>query len=570
VVIILLTSIFPALQLWLQKQSINNISNISKSNEYWKISILLICVLYMSNIISALLIQFEDYLFVVISETVNFKVRRKLLEKAICLPLENYEQDEFYNKLMMANESVTKNSIIIVNYAFMIIQQLFTLVGVLGMLALVHWSLPVALFLSSFPGIVLLIMVKNKRFKMMVRTAPISREMEYTSNILIQKNYAREIRIFKLGSYLIQRWEGLFEKVKKIRFKQSGKEASSKFIGATILQISSFLVAIFLIYQIKNRYLTIGDYVALLGAITSVQSIFGAISMYIGNIAEVSMYNNALFDFLEREDNLNSLEDTFEFPTDQFDKLAIRNLCFSYPNSDRKVLDDISVVIKKGEKVAIVGENGAGKTTLVNCILGLYKPTSGEIHFGNLEISKINTESLRENISAVFQEFAQYKYTVRENIGFGKLSSIKDNDKIIDIIEKVGLIKVINKFPLGIEASLGKQFRNGEELSGGEWQRIAIGRALIRNAEIVVLDEPTASLDPIAELDIFKCFKQVATNKTSIMISHRLGPVRFAERIIVLKDGKIVEEGHHEFLLGLKGEYSKMYLAQAEWYKDEK
>lgn len=567
--LLIIASAFPALQIWLQKNLVNSIGNISLGNIAYMRSICLVITLYSINIISILSAQLQNYIFVRISETTNQIIKKNILQKAIDVSFEYYEQSEFYNRLMIANDSVARNSIEIVSFILIIIQQVISLFAVYGILAAVHWSLPMALLISSLPGIILLFISKKRRFQMMIDSTAIGREMNYTNNIIIKREYAREIRIFKIGEYLIERWEGLFNITKKMKLKQALYDFKGNFIGASILQISAAIVALLLIFQINKGRLTIGDYVALLSAVATVQGIFGTIGMNMGNIVEISLYNNALFDFLNIQYNSNLKSNKVFFSKTSFDRIVINNISFLYPGSKSKVLDGVSLTINRGEKIAIVGENGAGKTTLVNCILGLYKVTEGDIFFGETKISDIDENSLRENISVVFQDFAQYYYNIRENVGFGKLSKMNEDDQIINMLDKVGLKAKVEELQLGLETPLGKEFCSGEELSGGEWQRIAIARALIRNGEIVILDEPTASLDPMAELDIFNCFEELSMNKTSIVISHRLGPARFADRIIVLKDGKIIEEGNHECLMQLNGEYAHMYLSQSKWYQSD-
>ncbi|MBH5318385.1 ATP-binding cassette domain-containing protein [Paenibacillus sp. GSMTC-2017] len=253
------------------------------------------------------------------------------------------------------------------------------------------------------------------------------------------------------------------------------------------------------------------------------------------------------------------------FPEKLQKHILINNLSFTYATHTSPQLKGISFMIKPGEKIAIVGENGAGKSTLVKCLLGLYMPDNGSIKFDGVDIRTIDPKSLREHVSAVFQDFESYNLTVRENIamGHGKI----DDDAYVEVAAaKAGVGELIKNLPNGLDTELGAMFHQGHELSGGQWQKIALSRAFMRDAQIVILDEPTAALDPRAEAEIYDNFAKLYEGKTTIMISHRLSSCRFADKIIVLHNGEIIEVGSHEELLHLEGSYADMFNTQAKRY----
>lgn len=567
ILLILSSSLFPVFQIMLQKKSINLISNINNQQINLKFIVVILVGLYGLNLVNIIFNSLENYIFSIITENTNYILKNKIIYKASKVSLEKFEKHEFYNQLQLANQSISRNGIQVIQNIFIILQQIISLIAVYGLLAAVHWSLPLALLFSTLPGIILLFIVKKSRFEVSVETTPIVREMEYNGIILTNREFAREVRLFELQEHLIFRWSNLYNIVKKLRIKQAFVEFKGGGVGASILQISALLVAILLVAQIQKGNLTLGDYVALLGSVVTVQGIFTSIGSSIGNIAEVAIYNNALFSFLDLEEN--ELEPSIKFNLNNFNEIRVENICFEYPNSSRGILDQISFVIKKGEKIAIVGDNGAGKTTLVNCLLGLYTITNGNIYYGQDEISTINKKSLNKKVAVVFQDFVKYMFSVRENVGFGDYTKLSNDKEIKRVLNKVRMIELINKFPLQLDTPLGKEFESGQSFSGGEWQRIAIARALIRDAEIIILDEPTAALDPMSELQIFKCFSQLTENKTSIIISHRLGPARYADKILVLEQGRLVEQGSHSELVALGGKYANMYQAQAQWYQED-
>ncbi|MNO71579.1 Heterocyst differentiation ATP-binding protein HepA [compost metagenome] len=333
-------------------------------------------------------------------------------------------------------------------------------------------------------------------------------------------------------------------------------------IAASILQISTLIVSLLLVNQISNNKLTIGDYVALLGAVSNVQGLFATIGGHFGGIFETAIYNNSLLKILQFETtNKNSHR-----MLGSFEKLEISDISFSYPQSDHTVLNKINININQGEHVSIVGYNGSGKSTLINCILGLYHVNSGRILINGTDINLIEKETYNSLFSVVFQDFNKYKYSVRENIAFGNLSKLNNDDELLAILNKVELLDKIEKFEDRLDTYLTKEFKNGSELSGGEWQRIALARSFLRPSEIIILDEPTAALDPISEMKIFELFYKLAEGKTTITISHRLGPTKRSDRIIVLESGEIAEEGTFNELIDNKGLFYEMYSAQSKWY----
>ncbi|WP_444876477.1 ABC transporter ATP-binding protein [Bacillus mycoides] len=249
--------------------------------------------------------------------------------------------------------------------------------------------------------------------------------------------------------------------------------------------------------------------------------------------------------------------------------MRFENVSFSYPNSQKEVLKNVSFSIKPGEKIAIVGHNGSGKTSLIKCLLGLYPLTSGNIYFDDVPINKIQLNSLRDNITVIFQDFTKYFLTIEENIAFGNISERNDKKKIQDVALQSGIHTDITKFPNKYQSYVGRFLYEGEELSGGQWQKVAIARALFKNSPIMILDEPTAALDPLSERGIFDKFKQLTEERTTLLISHKMSAAKLADKIIVLDNGKLVEFGTHEQLVLQKGKYHELYTTQAEFYDNK-
>jgi ATP-binding cassette subfamily B protein len=257
------------------------------------------------------------------------------------------------------------------------------------------------------------------------------------------------------------------------------------------------------------------------------------------------------------------------FPSPLACGIQVERLSYAYPSRQDYVLQDISFHVKTGQTVAIVGENGAGKTTLVKCLLGLYRSYDGEIRYDGLEVRRISPESMYQHMSAIFQDFGRYQMTAKENIGFGRVERMDNLGDLQAAAVASGVEEVIRRLADGYDTELGPMFEGGQELSYGQWQKMALVRALFRDGDLIVLDEPTASMYPIAEAEVFEQFSQLAAGRTAILISHRLGSCKHADHILVLEAGRLIEQGTHDELIHLHGKYATMFMTQAKWYQTE-
>ncbi|MGW9125707.1 ABC transporter ATP-binding protein [Paenibacillus chitinolyticus] len=306
-------------------------------------------------------------------------------------------------------------------------------------------------------------------------------------------------------------------------------------------------------------------FVALTQALVTTTGIVGVIATNISNIYESSITVSYFFQFLELPDEYKPRRPKL-FPSPLKKSIEIKQLSFKYPSHNDYVLENVSFKINIGEKIAIVGDNGAGKSTLAKCLVGLYEVENGKIIFDDIELREMDLAEYRNHVAVLFQDFVHYYLKIRENIAVGNISKLQDDNELKLAAEMANLTNLVNKCEDGLDTELGNLFEEGTELSGGQWQKVALSRVFLRNAEIIVLDEPTASLDPMTEAEIFKQFINAAKNKTAIFITHRLGSCRFADRILVLKNGRIVEQGSHNELIYSKGEYARMFHTQAHNY----
>lgn len=567
VLITLLSSVSPPLVVLLNKETIDKISNINGDITAFKTVIYLLILYYLLNYAIEIFREAQDYIFEKISLTINFILKGMISEKLMMTPLKKFEDSFFYDTIKLANISLSGSGIKVVQNLIGVIGSLISLVGIFGILMSIHWSLPFALFLSTLPGIILIFASKMKSYHMERELSSIEREMSFTEGLFTDKRSLREIKIYNTGEFLLNKWKQLFEGTAKRKLNLAFWELKSKSLAIFILQISSLAVSIFLVYQIFGKELSIGSYIALITAVTTVQGLFGSIGGNLGDIFETAMYNEALLKILnykEKEKEKGNL-----IPVNSIESISLENASFYYPNSNEKVLDNVSLHISKGDNISIVGYNGSGKTTLAYCLLGLFELNQGSLKVNNINFNDIDKSVYLDRISAVFQDFMRYKYTVKENVGMGNLNKINNDGKIYESLEKVGMDKKIENYSNGLETFLTKELPEGSELSGGEWQRIALARAFLKDADLIVLDEPTAALDPISELQVFDIFHELSNNKTTLTISHRIGPTKRSDLIIVMNQGKIVEQGSFHELINKKGMFYTMYESQSQWYKDE-
>ncbi|MFP7416614.1 ABC transporter ATP-binding protein [Priestia filamentosa] len=565
VFVVLLSSVSPPLVVLVNKEVIDRISNINGDINSFKIVIYLLILYAVLNYAIEIFRETENYIFTKISLTINYVLKGLLSSKLITIPLKKFEDSSFYDSIKLANIALSGSGIKVVQNLVEIIGSLISLVGIFGILLSIHWSLPFSLFLSTLPGIILIFLSKMKSYHIEREISTTEREMNFTESLFTDKKSLREINIYNLGEFLLNKWRRLFKDTQDKKIKLALWELKSRSLAILVLQLANLGISVFLVYQILGNELSIGSYVALITAVTTVQGLFGSIGGNLGDIFETAIYNNALLGILNHEEQ----EDNKLIKLDSVDNISIENASFYYPNSNEKVLDNVSLRISKGDNISIVGYNGSGKTTLAYCLLGLFELNEGSLKINDIDFKTINKKSYLNQISAIFQDFIRYKYTVRENVGMGNLNKINNDGKIYNVIKNVKLDKKIESYPNGLDTFLTKELPEGSELSGGEWQRIALARAFIKDADLIVLDEPTAALDPINELKIFDIFHELSHEKTTLTISHRIGPTRRSDLIIVMDKGKIVEQGSFEELIKNKGLFYEMYKSQSVWYEDD-
>ena len=431
----------------------------------------------------------------------------------------------------------------------------------------IAWWIPLILCLTSSPAIYYELAYREKTWRVEETQANTYREMELYKRVLTHKNYAKELRLFHLQYLFINRWGTLFKQTLKA-MQKIRKKGSNLVVFWSI--VSGFGIAIAYVYVIlgtlQNSY-SLGDLALYGGLILQIrQSLFILINNA-SDVYEIILGATPIFQVLDLSSNLviSQSSSSVNYATTG---IKIDKISFAYPGRDNLILNDLSLTINPHENIAIVGENGAGKTTLTKLLCRFYDPSSGAIYWNNKDLRQWDRKELSDRIAVVMQDYSQFPATIRENIGFGYLPFLNDNVRIENALKTVGLNELIGKLPKGLETPLGREWEGGMELSQGQWQKIAIARALLRlpQVELLIFDEPTASLDAKTEYEIYQIFRTLAANKMAIVISHRLALCKLADRIVVLENGHIIEQGNHQQLMDKQGRYHWMFTRQASSY----
>lgn len=502
----------------------------------------------------------------ILSELHSNQVSVELMGHAAKLDLMHFESAEYQDRLERARRQAAGRNALL-SQLFGQAQDMITVVTLAaGLFVYAPWLI-LLLPLSFIPSIWGETRFNTMAYMVSRWRTPERRELEYLRYIGASAETAKEIKLFGLGGFLIGRFktlaQGIFIENRRIAIMRAGWGA----VFSTVSTFAYYAAYAFIVWRTVTGEFSIGDLAFLSGSFLRLNGLFQKILLSFTQIAGQSMYLDDLFSFFEIEPTVLPPAHPKAFPVPIRQGIAFENVGFRYPEADTWVIRNLSFNLRAGETLALVGENGAGKTTIVKLLARLYDPSEGRITVDGVDLKDMAPAEIHAHLGVIFQDFIRYSFTARDNIGVGRVEE-QDNQARIDAAAEQSLADaVIAKLPRGYDQQLGRLFKQGRDLSGGEWQKVAIARSYMRDAELIILDEPTAALDAKAEAEVFSRFKGLASGKTAVIISHRFSTVRMADRILVLEHGKILEAGTHEELLEKRGRYAELFELQAAGYR---
>jgi ATP-binding cassette subfamily B protein len=531
------------------------------------VTILIICALLL-QLLAAICKCFAQVVSEVQAEKVTEYMQDLLHQKSIEVDLEYYENPEFKNTFHRAQLEAPFRPTQIVFGLAQLTQSGLGLIAVSGLLFVsIHWVFGLILLVAAVPGLLIRLDQSKRLFRWQSERTPIERRLEYYNWMLTGSYHAKENRLFGVGTILKDRAGDLRRTLNHRRLRFALQKSVGEFLTQATSAVVMFGAFGLLAYRAFSGAITIGVVVMVYQAFQRGLAYFQECLSALANLYENNLFVRNVYAFLDQKAALPEAVRPVPIPRPFRHGIRFENVRYSYPGSKRPCLEDVSLVIEPGEVVALVGDNGAGKSTLIKLLCRMYDPLDGRITIDGIDIREFKKEDLRRSISVIFQDFVQYALPVRDNIWFGSVSLPADDEAIVRSARAAGADTFIRKLSRGYDTTLGNLFEGGEELSVGQWQKIALARAFLRPSELIVLDEPTSALDPKSEFEVFEKFRQLAADRSTLLISHRLSTVKMADRIYVLTGGRIVEQGTHEELVVLGNDYASLYNTQAASYR---
>ena len=490
----------------------------------------------------------------------------RLMEHAATLDLEDFEDSELQDRLDRARRQ-TSGRMTLTSQLFGQAQDVITIISfAAGLAAYAPWLIPL-LLLALVPAFVGEAHFNAQSYALTYSRTPEQRELDYVRQTGASVETAKEVKIFGLNAFLIERYRELAAKFYQANRRLAIRRASWGSALTAIGTAGYYVAYAYLVWRTLAGQFTIGDLTFLAGSFRRLRTLLEGLLVGFSQTAGQAMYLDDLFSFFTIEPEIHTPPNARPFPVPIREGFRFEDVGFIYPGAERWAVRHLDFMLHAGEVLALVGENGAGKTTLVKLLARLYEPDEGRILLDGHDLREYDLEQVRANIGVIFQDFVRYHLTAAENIAVGRIEARNDRERIEVAAAQSLADEVIRRLPAGYDQVIGKRFRTGVELSGGEWQKIAIARAYMRDAQVLILDEPTAALDARAEFEVFQRFKELSAGKTAVLISHRFSSVRMADRILVLAEGEVEAMGTHEELLTQRGRYAELFELQAAGYR---
>lgn len=562
-----LQSLIPALMLLINKRIVDLvIANWGNADFIWRPLIILVAIRFGVSLLQAVFNQVNPYVSQIFSDRLNLYTKYILLEKSAQLDLAHFESAEFYDTLERAQNSGSNYPVRVIQTLTGLFGQGVTLISLLSLLLQFNVAIVPLLFFTALPSFWTSIIYSGRRFWMTRMETESGRLSNYIQRVLTNPEFAKEVRLFNLGQHLLGQWRDI-----RTDFNNKSAAIASEYARmrglSGILVNSGFYIAYgWTLVRTIAAEISVGDFTMYTGAFSQAQQLLPSILENIARIYESNLYVSQYFDFLNLKPRVIDADRPKSFPRSIRQGLAIKDVSFTYPGATKPTLTNLNLHIKPGESIALVGVNGAGKTTLLKLLTRLYDVDSGIITIDGIPLPEIKLSELHGNIGVLNQDFARYQLSARDNIGFGNLKERKNQLRIERAALNSGADRVVETLESGYQTRLGKMFKGGVDLSGGQWQKIGMARAFMTDAPILILDEPTAALDAIAEYELFEKFRALTEGKMTFFVSHRFSTVQLADRIVVLENSQIIEVGSHQELMAKNGLYAEMFSLQASSY----
>ncbi len=567
----MVSGLLPVGQAWVGKLIIDSVTHaISTHQDVHKAFTGLAPYLYLEFgfiLTGAFVGQLKRLLDEILDHKIGFLINSKIIRKALRLDLQYFENAEFYDKMQNARRQSEYRAIAIVKAVFQLIGNLITMGSFIALLLSFSPWVALVLFGAALPAFVAQTRYSELNFRLQGWKAPESRRMSYYEHLLTVDSSAKEIKLFNLGEPLLGRYAELFWKVFKEDSRLAWRRSWASLAWGLLGTLSYYGCYAWVILRTLAGRIGLGSMTMYLAVFRQSQGTFTGLFESLNALFENGLFMENLFTFLDLPEGA-SRPPTGAVPAlDPARGIEIENVSFRYPGQAEWALRQVTLSILPNEKLALVGENGSGKTTLIKLLTRLYEPSEGEILYQGRNLKEWPAEELRRRIGVIFQDFVRYQLTLRENVGFGSIDDLNDQVRLDHAAEQGGMEDLLATLAEGWNTTLGGWFQKGRELSGGQWQKIALSRAFMRTGEVIVLDEPTSALDARQEYEVFQRFKDLTAGRIAFLISHRFSTVRMADRIVVLKEGRIEEQGSHTDLLAHSGTYSRLFEMQAEGYR---
>ena len=558
--ILLVCGVLPLLSIYLIKLIIDAIIN---GDDFPQI-LLLIVAAGSATLLSSLLRSVGLYAREVLVQAVNFRVQNQLHDKSLEIDLAYYENPGYFDTLHRAQQEAPMRPALIVDNLSNILRSSISLLSIAGLIVFfMPWFVILTILAFTFPVIAVRVLYANRIFAWHRRRTTVERRILYFNWILTGKPHAKELRVFKLGEFFKSRskhWRmNLRQEKLKIASKRTLVETITQ-VGQTLAIFGSFA---FIAYKAIQGSISVGEVVMYYQAVQRGQGFLQEVLTELSSLYENNLFLSYLFEFLDMRPVVTDPEKPKPFPKRMREGMVIDGMVFQYPGSSKEVLKNISISARPGEMIALVGENGAGKTTLMKLLCRFYDPIDGRITVDGIDIRNMALDDLHRRISVLFQDYGQYYLSISDNIRLGEIDGSLNPEGVTEAAASATAGEFIDAYEGGYETVLGKWLEDGEELSAGQWKKIALARMFYRDAGIVILDEPTTSIDPVSESRIIDNIRRMKNNRIIILISHKLSAIEAADRIYLLKDGKVIEEGHHTQLIARQGAYAEMYDKQS-------